>query len=158
LGKSPSFAMSFQMTQRAGMSAAGTLFGQIAKEDHAEHALFTPAMLTGAVVSIAGILLAYALHLRNRRKAEEIAAGLQPLTGWLEAKWYVDEIYDAAIVSPLRQLGQLFFAVDRFVIDGIVWIVSFVPQAFGWTLKLSSQRGNLQGYAVTMLFGIAVIL
>src|SRR5206468_2486798 len=110
LGKSPSFAMSFEMTQRAGMSVEGPLFGQIAREDHAEHALFTPAMLVGGIVSIAGILLAYALHLRNRRKSEEIAAGLQPLTGWLEAKWYVDEIYDAAIVSPLRQLGQLFFA------------------------------------------------
>jgi hypothetical protein len=37
-------------------------------------------------------------------------------------------------------------------------VISFIPQAFGWTLKLSTQRGFLQGYALVMAFGIAVIL
>jgi hypothetical protein len=36
--------------------------------------------------------------------------------------------------------------------------VSFIPQMGGWILKLTTQRGYLQGYAATMLFGIAVIL
>jgi hypothetical protein len=43
-------------------------------------------------------------------------------------------------------------------VDGLVWAVSFIPQASGWSLKLTTQRGYLQGYAATMLFGIAVIL
>jgi hypothetical protein len=33
-----------------------------------------------------------------------------------------------------------------------------VPQLSGFALKLTTQRGYLQGYAVTMLFGIAVVL
>jgi hypothetical protein len=55
-------------------------------------------------------------------------------------------------------IGRLFFAIDRIVVDGVVWLISFIPQAGGWVLKLGLQRGHLQGYAAAMLFGIAVIL
>ena len=36
--------------------------------------------------------------------------------------------------------------------------MGFIPQASGFTLKLTTQRGYLQGYAASMLFGVAVIL
>jgi NADH-quinone oxidoreductase subunit L len=76
----------------------------------------------------------------------------------IEHKYWVDEIYQALIVEPLRLLGKLFFTIDRYVVDGLVWLVSFIPQAGGWVLKLGVQRGYLQGYAAAMLFGVAVIL
>ena len=41
---------------------------------------------------------------------------------------------------------------------GVVWLIGFVPQLSGFALKLTTQRGYLQGYAATMLLGIAVIL
>jgi NADH-quinone oxidoreductase subunit L len=98
------------------------------------------------------------MHLKFRQKSERLAAEFAPITRMLEAKYWVDEIYQAAIVEPLRELGRLFFAIDRFVIDGIVGLMALVPQLSGFALKLSTQRGYLQGYAVTMLFGIAAIL
>jgi NADH-quinone oxidoreductase subunit L len=70
----------------------------------------------------------------------------------------VDEIYDAVIVRPLWRVGQVFYAIDRIVIEGLVWMVGFIPQLFGFTLKLTTQRGYLQGYASAMAFGILVIL
>ena len=76
----------------------------------------------------------------------------------LDHKYWVDEIYQAAIVEPLRNLGRVFFAIDRFVVDGIIGAIAFVPQLGGFALKLSVQRGYLQGYAAAMLFGIAAIL
>ncbi len=76
----------------------------------------------------------------------------------LEGKYWVDEIYQDAIVEPLRALGRIFFAIDRYVVDGVVWLISFIPQASGWALKLTTQQGYLQGYAATMLFGVAIIL
>jgi hypothetical protein len=48
--------------------------------------------------------------------------------------------------------------IDRFVVDGVVAFVTFVPQVLALMLKQTTQRGYLQGYAVSMLFGIAVIL
>ena len=63
--------------------------------------------------------------------AERLAAGLQPLTGLLEGKYWVDEVYDAVIVRPLAVLAKWFFAVDRVVFDTVVWFVGFVPQLSG---------------------------
>jgi len=70
----------------------------------------------------------------------------------------VDEIYQQAIVEPLRWLGRKFYQIDTYVVDGFVWLVGFVPQLFGFTLKLTTQRGSLQGYAATMLLAVVVIL
>ncbi|HEX2973990.1 MAG TPA: hypothetical protein VHP11_16780 [Tepidisphaeraceae bacterium] len=104
------------------------------------------------------MLLAYLMHLKDRAKAEQLAARFPRLVRLLDAKYWVDEIYQAGIVEPLRSLGRAFFAFDRYVIDGIISVVSFIPQLFGFTLKLTTQRGSLQGYAMMMLAVIAVIL
>ena len=134
--------------------------------NEAEHAVYLRAgrrveyasIVWTSVESVAGILLAYVLHLKDREKAEEIAASMPVVTNVLEHKYWVDEIYQAAIVEPLRKLGQMFFWFDRFIVDGVVWLFSFVPQLSGFSLKLSTQRGYLQGYAATMLLGVGVIL
>ncbi len=119
---------------------------------------FEPMMLVGAAVAGLGIAAAYFLHLRDRMLDDRLAAGLQPLTRVLEAKYWVDEIYQAIIVEPLRSLGNFFFGIDRYVIDILIAIVSWIPQAFGWILKFTVQRGSLQGYASAMLFGVVIIL
>ncbi len=161
LGQSPSF-------QGAYVSASGEfgeaelnggMFGQHV-EPAAGHAddSHTFVMAASIVIAFSGVLLAYLLHLRDRARADRIAAGLQPLTGWLEAKYYVDEIQQAVFVNPLRQLGNVMFLIDRYIVDGLVWTVSFVPQLSGFALKLTTQRGYLQGYALTMLLGVAIIL
>jgi NADH-quinone oxidoreductase subunit L len=167
LGNSPSFQLGYTVAQ-ATAKADGTpapdhaLFGQ--KEDEGsvaakESAPVIPgAMLVGAAVSIAGISLAYWLHLKNRPLAEKVAANLQPLTHWIEAKFWVDELYQHTIVHSLRELGQAFYMVDRYIVDGLVSIAGFLPMLPGFGLKLSTQRGYLQGYATVMLLGLAAIL
>ncbi|HMO25551.1 MAG TPA: NADH-quinone oxidoreductase subunit L, partial [Tepidisphaeraceae bacterium] len=115
-------------------------------------------MIIGTLVAAAGIFLAFVLHLRDRAKAEQLAAAVAPVANAMENKYWIDELYDAIIVRPLRLSGQIFFAIDRYIVDGLVWLVGFVPQIGGFALKISTQRGYLQGYAVTMLLGIAAIL
>jgi NADH-quinone oxidoreductase subunit L len=155
LGHSPSFAQGYYTV--AGYSADRKIdpipFGQ-----HGEHHIHWAPMLISIVVAGLGIALAYLLHLKERHRADELARNLAPISRILEAKYWVDEIYQGVIVESLRALGRVFFAIDRFVVDGLVWLVSFIPQAGGWVLKLGVQRGYLQGYAAAMLFGVAVIL
>jgi NADH-quinone oxidoreductase subunit L len=115
-------------------------------------------LLIGAAVSLAGIGLAYLLHLKERARADQLARGLGWLTRPMEAKYWVDEVYQATIVEPLRMLGRAFFGFDRFIVDGVVNAISWVPQLSGYALKLTVQRGYLQGYAAAMLFGVAAIL
>jgi len=164
LGHSPSFKLAYDMASLRFDNAGGppvnpAMFGQPDAAAHTEGEPLIPwSMLQGAAVSLAGLGLAYLLHLKERDRAEKLASSLQPLTGILEAKYWVDELYDAMIVEPLRHIAKVFFVIDRAVVDGVVWAISFVPQLSGFALKLTTQRGYLQGYAATMFFGVLAIL
>ena len=164
LGHSPSLRLAYQMSAEAfdwsgGNHVEPRAFGQVVESTyHGKASGELGSMLLGAVVFALGVTLAYMLHLRDRRDAERLAAGLQPLTGLLEGKYWVDELYDVAIVHPLAVLGKWFFEIDRVIIDSVVWFVGFVPQLGGFALKLTVQRGYLQGYAAAMLFGVLAIL
>jgi NADH-quinone oxidoreductase subunit L len=153
LGKSPSLGLGFLHAQAAGAAVEATRFGQ-----EGAHVFHLSLMIISGLVAIAGILVAWWLHLADRKMADRMLEWFRGAANVLDHKYWVDEIYQQGIVEPLRNLGRAFYLFDRAVIDGIVWLISFIPQASGLILKRSTQRGYLQGYAVTMLFGIAVIL
>ncbi len=121
-------------------------------------ALHQALMITSGAIAALGIYLAYLLHRKYREVDDRLAVRFGGISRLLEAKYYVDEIYQAGVVEPLRATGRLFFAMDRIVVDGLVWLAGFVPQLSGFALKLTTQRGYLQGYALTMLLGVVVIL
>ena len=158
LGQSPSFSLGYIKAKQGVSGYVDPIpFGQPRTADDPYEFNVAPLIIGGAV-AIAGILLAYLFHLKDRARAERLANGMPGVTRALEAKYWVDEIYQAGIVEPLRSLGRSFFLIDRFVVDGVVWAISFVPMLSGFALKLTTQRGYLQGYAAVMLLGIAVIL
>ncbi|MBK8271003.1 MAG: NADH-quinone oxidoreductase subunit L [Planctomycetes bacterium] len=72
-------------------------------------------------------------------------------------KYYVDELYDLVFVRPLRRLGDMCYACDRFVINGILWIIAAIPRAIGFLLR-GWQQGAMQGYALGMVVGLVVIM
>lgn len=159
LGESPSFSMAYQKALVTNPDTNPVPFGQADTrskdiQDH-EHSLHLTFMALSTVIAFAGIALAWYFHLKNREAAEKMTPAFAKV---LDAKWWVDEIYQAYIVEPLRGLGRLFFAIDRIVVDGIVGAIGFIPQLGGFALKLSIQRGYLQGYAAAMLLGVVVIL
>ena len=163
LGHSPSIAAAYDVANATyGVKVDPEGFGQPDVELNPgpihEHNFSFWIMLLSGAIALGGIFIAYEMHLKDRARADWLAADVPEITSILEHKYWVDEIYQASIVEPLRQMGRLCFAIDRFIIDGIIWIISFIPQLSGFALKLTTQRGYLQGYAVTMLFGIAVIL
>jgi NADH-quinone oxidoreductase subunit L len=175
LGKSPSLVQASAVVQHqlqgeprteakgASDEAHAMLsnFGQVEPEAKGRSEVNTfhlQMMLWSGVIAAAGIGLAYFMHLHNRQLAERLAGRYRLVSLVLERKYYVDEIYDAIIVKPLRMLGHAFYTIDSLVVDGLVWLVGFIPQGTGFVLKLTTERGQLQGYALTMLLGIVVIL
>ena len=168
LGQSPSFAASAKVIALqhdvemavGPESAAG--FGQYTEAkahlNEAAEIAHWRVMLISGVIALSGIGLAYFLHLHNRKAGEAMVARYPVLVRLLEGKYYVDEMYHAVIVDPLRRCARLCFEFDRGIIDGLVWLVGFVPQAGGFALKLATQRGQLQGYALMMLLGVVLIL
>jgi NADH-quinone oxidoreductase subunit L len=172
LGESPSYAQTYHMAVRTQGTPEHIVhplqFGQhheheiLAKANpefaEKEHHVHVVLMIVSALIAGCGVYMSYLIHLRDRAAADRLAERFAPIVRVLDNKFYIDEIYQAGIVEPLRALGRVFFTMDRFVVDGLVTAASFVPQAFGWLLRFTTQRGYLQGYAVTMLFGIVAIL
>ena len=124
-----------------------------------EESPFTPVMLVSALIALAGIGAAYFFHLKDRTAGEALPLRFPILSRILENQYWIDEAYQIGIVNPLRLAGETFFAIDQFVVDGVVTVVGFImPQATSLALKRGLQRGYLQGYALTMLLGVAVIV
>ncbi len=72
-------------------------------------------------------------------------------------KFFFDEIYQLTIIVPLRFVATACYAIDRWVIDGLVNAVARIPPAFGSFLR-SLQMGLVQFYALAMVLGILLFL
>jgi NADH-quinone oxidoreductase subunit L len=172
LGQSPSLTLAYKSLEKQaagphGHAAEGfaeplgqmaVAEGRAAEVKEAEHGTHLTFMVLSGLIALAGIGGAYYFHLKNRPAGEALPRRFPGVAAALENKFWVDEAYQAAVVEPLRMLGRVFYWIDRIVVEGLIWAVSFVPQAFGFVLKVTSQTGHLQRYAAGMAFGILVIL
>jgi NADH-quinone oxidoreductase subunit L len=103
-------------------------------------------------VSTVGALLGVGLGWMVYRKISAKSLSKNPPV--LENKWYIDEIYEAAIVKPLvafsKQLWKIF---DVGIIDRLVVGTGRMSALAGSTLRVV-QNGSLQVYAVTTVLGL----
>jgi NADH-quinone oxidoreductase subunit L len=72
-------------------------------------------------------------------------------------KFYLDELYDWTIVRPLRWLAAGCYAVDRWLIDGLVNLCGQVPVLVGGLMR-SLQMGLVQFYALSMALGVLLLV
>jgi len=130
-----------------------------AAHDGAEHGLELTLMLVSSGVAIAGIGIAAYFFLRNRAAADALAARFSGVHRLLVNKYYVDEIYDAAIVQPIRITSQegLWKIVDVKIIDGAVNGTGL--SVSGWSQLLRRlQTGSVRAYAASLFVGVVTIL
>ena len=114
-------------------------------------------------VSIAAVLSAiyFALYIyrKNPQIAENVSGKFKGLYNLLLNKYFVDEIYEAAVVQPIQNGSEKFLwkIFDVKFIDGIVnGTASLVEKGSGVIRKI--QTGVAQSYAVVMMIGIAIVL
>jgi NADH-quinone oxidoreductase subunit L len=115
------------------------------------HALEGRLQLIAAAVTLAGILLAYALFLRWRRLAERLGRGpmLAALGRLLHAGWGFDALYDVLIVRPYGWLARL----NRDdVIDAGYTALAAGCRGLHETLR-ATQNGRLRLYAMGIVVG-----
>jgi NADH-quinone oxidoreductase subunit L len=74
-----------------------------------------------------------------------------------QRKFYFDELYDWAIVRPLRGVSALLASADRWLIDSLVNLLGAVPAAAGAVLR-RLQSGLVPFYALAMLLAILLLL
>ena len=158
LGQSPSFELAYDVASRGAtgehLNALKVDYGQAG----AEHIVPWLPLLIGGLVSLAGIAAAYRMHLKDRAAGDALPQKAWTLSMVLEHKYWIDPLYHGLLVMPLRLVGKMFSAFDFYVIDGIVNVIALVNWLGGFSLRAMTQRGYLQGYALTAVLGIAVIL
>ena len=116
-------------------------------------------MLVSSGVAVAGIVIAVYFWLRNRAAADAMATRMHGLYSLLMHKYYVDELYDSAIVQPIKLLSTdgLWKGADAGVIDGAV---NGVGQAVRTTSNVlrRAQTGSVRTYAASLFLGVVLIL
>ncbi|HYL86152.1 MAG TPA: NADH-quinone oxidoreductase subunit L [Candidatus Angelobacter sp.] len=125
----------------------------------AAHNLELTLSFVAVFAAVIGALVAYWFYLRQPKKADDLANSMKPVYTTLLNKYYVDELYAAAVVRPLVWLSTnvLWKGADVAGIDGTVNGIAHGTTAIGDGVR-HSQSGNTRSYAVWVVVGAIVIL
>jgi len=130
-----------------------------ALSEAAAHSLELTLAVVAVVAALIGMLTAFWLYLRQPGKPEQIAKSLNGVYTTLYNKYYVDELYGAAIIKPLLALSTnvLWKIIDVEAIDGTVNGIAAGATATGDVTR-RTQSGNTRSYAVWVVVGALAIL
>ena len=128
-------------------------------------------------------LMALKFYLWSPEISDRLMARFAGAHRLLTNKYYVDELYDATVISGSFSAGRGLWKVDRNVVDGAVngtgwltlfsaWLSGLTDKRFvdgavnfvGWTAEELSywfrrlQTGLVQNYALLMLSGVVVFI
>jgi NADH-quinone oxidoreductase subunit L len=131
------------------------------------------------LIAAIGIGLAWWFYVASPERSEQMAERFAGAHRLLSHKYYVDELYDATIISATWKSARGLWTVDRNVVDGVVngtgrltiissWlsgltdksVVDGLVNLVGWIVQEGShvsrrlQTGLVQNYALLMLFGV----
>jgi len=156
-------ATAVQATESAGLVRSVALqeshASDAAESTHENTSTELMLMALSSGVAIAGIGIAAYFWLRNRAAADGMASRFHGLYTLLMHKYYVDEVYDAAIVQPIKLLSTagLWKGADAGMIDGAVNGVGQTVRATSGLLR-RAQTGSVRTYAASLFLGAVVIL
>jgi NADH-quinone oxidoreductase subunit L len=119
----------------------------------AEWALMGAAL----AIALAGIGVAWTIYRQRTGAAESIAKQFGLVYRMWRNLYWVDELYEAAILKPFYAICRFFAGFDRFIVDGIVNLTAIMADLFGQILKLF-QTGYVRNYALVFLMGVVAIL
>ncbi len=123
---------------------------------HLEEILF---MTVSVAAALSAIYFALHVYRKNPQIAENVSNKFKGLYNLLLNKYFVDEVYEAAVVQPIQKGSEKFLwkIFDVKFIDGMVnGVASLVEKGSGVVRKI--QTGVAQSYAVIMMAGIALVL
>jgi NADH-quinone oxidoreductase subunit L len=99
------------------------------------------------------------MYVVNKELPERITSSLGGLYTLVYNKYFIDEIYDAAVVEPILigSRAVLWHGVDQGVIDAAVNGVGLESSVIGGVLK-RLQSGNIRSYATWIVIGSVTLI
>ena len=129
---------------------------------HLEASTEWSLMAASVAIALAGIGIGFLIYRNGPSAAMERFTGAgvgRWMYGLLRGKWFIDEIYQRLIITPLQMLSSLLATVvDTWIIDGLAVKGSgYTIVGFG-RLFSKLQSGSVQVYATVLVVGVALIL
>jgi NADH-quinone oxidoreductase subunit L len=105
-----------------------------------------------------GVFIAWSIYFRRSPTPESVGAATPGLYRLVSNRWYVDELYDWALVRPIKWSGRMiyrFFEVDVLdgTINGTVWVTRWFSRR-----SRDIQTGYVRNYAMGILFGAVLLM
>ena len=140
-----------------GVQAAAAAEGAEAAGEH--ESLELTLMGVSSFIALLGIGIATFIWLRRRQLADAMARTFSPIHKLLLNKYYVDELYDATIVQPIKVVSQqgLWRGFDVRVIDGAVNGTGALVTGGSAVLR-RLQTGSVRTYAGSLFVGVVLVL
>jgi len=115
-------------------------------------------MVLSVALALGGWQIAHDLYGTNLDKVTEMKKDFSKLHAFSLNKWYVDEIYNSAIIQQGKRLSRnvLWKDVDQNLIDRLVMLSSDIAHYTGGSLR-NVQTGVVQHYAVIFSAGALFI-
>jgi NADH-quinone oxidoreductase subunit L len=110
-------------------------------------------MVTSAAIALLGIGMAWMFYIRSPELPKQVASAFGPLYRLSLNKFYLDEIFRAVFVTPLRLLAETFYWFDRTMIDPTVDLVGRIPQGLSAAPRVL-HNGLVPSYALVMWTGL----
>ena len=116
-------------------------------------------LLLTPVLVISAIPLSYYLYVKNKNILEKLKEKNKMLYKFLLNKWYIDEIYEFTLISPIKKIGSFFWkkidenTIDRFGPNGISKIIKLISNK-----AVQFQSGYIYDYAFVMLVGLSALI
>lgn len=125
---------------------------------HSAHSHFEEILLMAISVAAAAgaIYFARFVYLRRRDIADSVSVRFAGFYKTLFNKYYVDEVYDKTIISPVVKVSDSFLwkITDVKIIDGLVNRTASLIEIIASQVR-KVQTGVAQFYAIIMVIGIA---
>ncbi len=114
-------------------------------------------MVGSSIIAIGSYFLGVKLFTK-KFFISDVVGGVAPLQKLLSHKYYVDEIYAAIIINPVKKVSAFASGViDKLVVDGAVNGLGREVRRIGTGLR-ALQTGDIQTYALMILGGLVLVI
>ena len=150
----------FHMVSAHGNFFENAIFVVAEKANLFEEIHHTPLLvkISPLIVGVLAIALAYLFYIKRTDLPAKLARSLKPLYKLSLNKWYFDEIYEAALVKPIKKTGDFLWRfIDMKIVDGVPNGLAAICN-FGSKKISKLQTGFIYNYSLLMVLGIMVII
>jgi NADH-quinone oxidoreductase subunit L len=117
-----------------------------------------PMALLSLIIAFGGVFTAVRFYALRPELPDQWAARYQTAYRWLFHKYYVDELYNALFVEPIRRLAVWCWrGFDEPVVDGSVNGVGALVRTGSAVLRYM-QTGYVMNYVLSFVVGVVVML